>query len=185
MLDRLLPPRRLVEARCTHQGYTFLEFTGRVTGVVEDPAASTPSTSGGSRVPRGGRRREELRLPAARRARHQHQRHRGRGDPRRRARAPRRARGTRTPSCWRSASSCRRAWCAASSRPREIALARRARPRSRSGRTATPSAARAGPGSAAVPASSTDAAPRSAYPQKNRRSGDLYVTRTPVPAPAG
>jgi acetoacetate decarboxylase len=27
-----------VEARCTHQGYTFLEFRGEVTGAVEDPS---------------------------------------------------------------------------------------------------------------------------------------------------
>ena len=28
----------VVEARCTHQGYTFLEFHGQVTGAVEDPS---------------------------------------------------------------------------------------------------------------------------------------------------
>ncbi len=28
----------VVEARCTHQGYTFIEFHGRVTGVVDDPS---------------------------------------------------------------------------------------------------------------------------------------------------
>ena len=55
-----------VEARCTHQGYTFLEFRGQVTGVVDvDPGRLRRERVVDQVVACRRRRREELRLPAA------------------------------------------------------------------------------------------------------------------------
>ena len=89
----------VVEARCTHQGYTFLEFHGQVTGVADDDVRRVR----GARlvdqvVARGRRRREELRLPAARRRRRVGTADRAQGDRRRRRSCCATARGTRTPT---------------------------------------------------------------------------------------
>ena len=114
----------VVEARCTHQGYTFLEFHGHVTGVVDDPSGEYSENDWwikSSRAVGGVEKSYDFPPHVVRVASTSDTA--AQGDRRRRPRAARQPVGSRTPSCCRCASSCRPTSCGASRRAREITLA--------------------------------------------------------------